>query len=76
MVTTLAPLLVQQVMRQAAELPAPATGAGLEAHNTALILESCRLDARLILARHRKVSLPVGAVAAVGSFLLVCAIPS
>lgn len=73
-VTTLAPIALQHMARQTAELPAPTTASGWDEHLMSLIKEHCRLTARLAIMRNRKVSVPTVAVGAVGVALVGYAI--
>ena len=73
-VTTLAPIALQHMARQSAELPAPTTASGWDEHLMSLIKEHCRLTARLAIMRNRKVSGPTMVVGAVGVALLGYAI--
>ena len=73
-VTTLAPIALQHMARQAAELPAPTTASGWDEHLMSLIKEHCRLMARVAILRTRKVSVPTMAVGAVGVALVGYAI--
>jgi hypothetical protein len=72
--TTLAPIALQHMARQTAELPAPTTASGWDEHLMSLIKEHCRLTARLAIMGNQKVSVPTMAVGAVGVALVGYAI--